>query len=435
MSIEYLVKTRAAVASHWLNRRSAIVFLNVLFFLSGFSALAYQTSWQRMLGAFAGSDLVATTIIVGAFLFGLGLGSLLGAVFADRLSLRGSLCAFAFCEIGVGAFGCLSRTVFYDLFLKHFAGVASDLWGGALIVFLALLLPTTLMGMSLPLLSRVVVNTIDRASTRIGWLYGLNTLGAASGALLTGWLLIGTFGCAVTVYAAAGLNFFIGLSAMVSSSRFSPVRPPPVAPITSGDQDQARRRLLLWSVMVFVSGFLIISLEIVWFRVLGTVMHSNTYAFSLILAIFLLGDGLGIVVGAEVARGLTDPRRAFLLLQGMTGVYALLSLAALFAVNADTELLVFGVLGPAPARFALTGPDRLSSCLPLRYVVSDHPTRGSERTRVDRATCWPCSIIQYFRQYGRGGRDGSDAAALARNGFDTAPDWVGVTGVCSVHIC
>src|SRR5262245_26561546 len=70
--------------------RPMLTLLFGLFFLSGFSALAYQTAWQRMLGAFAGSDSVATTIIVGAFLFGLGIGSLIGASFADRLALRGA---------------------------------------------------------------------------------------------------------------------------------------------------------------------------------------------------------------------------------------------------------------------------------------------------------------------------------------------------------
>src|SRR6266446_5284654 len=116
--------TLAAVPEQ--GQRSVALLLLCLFFLSGFSALAYQTAWQRMLGAFAGSDSVATTMIVGAFLFGLGIGSLIGAFLADRLSLRSALRAFALCEIGVGVFACLSRTVFYDLFLGQFASLASD---------------------------------------------------------------------------------------------------------------------------------------------------------------------------------------------------------------------------------------------------------------------------------------------------------------------
>ena len=225
MTVEFAKRASPIVASPSQRSLSLLVFLFGLFFLSGFSALAYQIAWQRMLGAFAGSDSVATTMIVGAFLFGLGIGSLIAASFADRVSLRGALCAFAFCEMGVGVFACFSRSVFYDLFLGQFAGLADKPLASSLMVILVLLPPTTLMGMSLPLLSRIVVDAIDRASARIGWLYGLNTLGAATGALLTGWVLIGTFGFAVTVYASAAVNFFIGGSALLCSRRLSSLRP------------------------------------------------------------------------------------------------------------------------------------------------------------------------------------------------------------------
>jgi spermidine synthase len=343
MSIESTRRTSTNVASASKRFHSILVFLFGLFFLSGFSALAYQTAWQRMLGAFAGSDSVATTMIVGAFLFGLGIGSLIGAFLADRLSLRSALRIFALCEIGVGVFACLSRTVFYDLFLGPLASLAGDPLSSSLIVFLALLPPTSLMGMSLPLLSRVVVDTIEAASARIGWLYGINTLGAATGALLTGWVLIGTFGFAVTVYAAAAINFLVGGSALLSSGRLSPLRPPPTDRIMVRAYIETRSRLLRWSVMVFASGFLIISLEIVWFRVLGTLMRSDAYAFSLILAIFLLGDGLGIIAGAEAAHAIAEPHRAFQLLQGVMGIYALFSLVTLFAVNAGSQMYLLGV--------------------------------------------------------------------------------------------
>jgi len=104
MSIKLENRLTRPVAAVGQRLRPMLILLFGLFFLSGFSALAYQTAWQRMLGAFAGSDSVAAAIIVGAFLFGLGIGSLIGASFADRLSLRGALCAFAFSEIGVGVF-------------------------------------------------------------------------------------------------------------------------------------------------------------------------------------------------------------------------------------------------------------------------------------------------------------------------------------------
>jgi len=119
------------------------------------------------------------------------------------------------------------------------------------------------MGISLPLLSRIVVDTIEGASTRIGWLYGLNTLGAAVGALLTGWILIGTLGFAVTVYVAAVINFLIGGTALLASGEFSSLRPGAISRISAKSGNETRHRLLLWSLMDFVSGFLIISLEIV----------------------------------------------------------------------------------------------------------------------------------------------------------------------------
>jgi spermidine synthase len=256
------------------------------------------------------------------------------------------------CEIGIGAFARFSRTVFYDLFLDQFVSLAGDPVRGPLVVFLALLLPTTLMGMSLPLLSRVVVDTIEGASARIGWLYGLNTLGAAGGALLTGWVLIGAFGIAVTVYAAAAINFLIGGAALLFSGGLSSLRPSAMPP-RAGRGTAGKSGLLQWPAMVFVSGFLIISLEIVWFRVLGTLLRSDAYAFSLILAVFLLGDGLGIIAGAKVAHALARPRRAFQLLQGVMGVYALFSFMVLYAVNAGAETALLGVEGSKYAIFLL----------------------------------------------------------------------------------
>ena len=358
-------RAAAFAAARVEDRRGVVLLLLALFFLSGFSALTYQTAWQRMLGAFAGSDSVATTMIVGAFLFGLGIGSLAGASFADRLSLRRVLRVFALCEIGVGAFACFSRTVFYDLFLGRLVGIAGDPLVSSVMVFLALLPPTLLMGMSLPLLSRVIVDRIEGASARIGWLYGLNTLGAAAGTLVTGAILIGMFGFAVTVYAAASSNFLIGGLAWLASGRLS--RSPPAASshIDHGHASTTRRRLLQWSLMVFVSGFLIISLEIVWFRVLGTLLRHDAYAFCLILGIFLVGDGLGVIAGAELAPRLVDPRRTFQLLQGLMGLYALASLAVLFALTAYAGASLFGVEGPIPYRLVFT----LAAVLPPAVLL------------------------------------------------------------------
>ena len=197
----------AAAPSSVTEERSRIpVLLYAVFFLSGLSALVYQTAWQRLLGLFGGSDAIAATLVVGAFLFGLGLGSLWAAAFADRLSARRAIQAFALCELGIATFALVSRLLFYDVLFGALIGLAGSPALVLALVFLALLAPTVLMGMSLPLLARAIVVEIETASSQIGWLYGVNTLGASVGALVAGFYVIGTLGYEVAVYLGAMLN-------------------------------------------------------------------------------------------------------------------------------------------------------------------------------------------------------------------------------------
>lgn len=107
-----------------LARRRVLSALYAVFFASGFSALLYQTTWQRMLALFAGSDVVAATLVVSAFLFGLGVGSLWAASFADRLSCQRAIQVFALCELGIGAFSAASPFVFYDFLFEHVVALA-----------------------------------------------------------------------------------------------------------------------------------------------------------------------------------------------------------------------------------------------------------------------------------------------------------------------
>ncbi|HZH28848.1 MAG TPA: fused MFS/spermidine synthase [Azospirillaceae bacterium] len=320
--------------------------IHAAFFLSGFSALIYQTVWQRLLGLFAGSETVSATLTVGAFLFGLGIGSLWGGHLADRLGRARAMQAFALCEAGIAGCALLSRPVLYDVLFRGMVGYADSPVVVYPTVFLALLPPTLLMGMSLPLLARAVVEQVETAPVRIGWLYGINTLGAAVGTLLAGQLLIGLYGIETTVHVGAALNLAVAVVALAVSLGMTGE----LAPARGTDTAQAFRaassaRVALWCGIVFASGFLIISLEIVWFRVLGTLMQSNAYAFPIILAVFLAADGLGIVAGARVVRRMRDPLRAFQLLQGMMALYALASLGAVWWISGIVDLTPFFVDG------------------------------------------------------------------------------------------
>jgi spermidine synthase len=318
---------------HWIP-----ALLYFVFFLSGLSALVYQTAWQRMLGLFGGSDAIAATLVVGAFLFGLGIGSLWAASFVDRLSSRRAIQLFALCELGIATFALTSRLLFYNVLFGELIALARSTVLVLTVVFLALLPPTVLMGMSLPLVSRAIVVRIEAASSQIGWLYGVNTLGAAVGAFLAGFYVIGTLGYEVAVYLGALLNLLVGAGALLVAAglRGEAARPP--ERVVALALRRIPSQVWFWSLLVFVSGFLIISLEIVWFRVLGLLMQTNAYAFSLVLAVFLAGDALGIVFGTVVVRGVAEPRRLFQWLQGAVALYALVSLGLLCLAHGWLDL-------------------------------------------------------------------------------------------------
>ena len=186
-----------------------------LFFLSGAAALIYQTAWHRLLGLFAGADTIAAALVVGAFLLGLGIGSLAAGLYADRLSRRGALIAFALCEVGIAAFAVVSPWLYYDVIYREFLPLSSSRGVIFAVVFLGLLWPTFLMGCSLPFLSKAVVSQIAGSAQLIGWLYGLNTLGAGIGAFVGGWFLIGTLGFDKAIYVGAALNLVVAIGGLL----------------------------------------------------------------------------------------------------------------------------------------------------------------------------------------------------------------------------
>ncbi len=178
----------------------------VVFFLSGFAALLYQITWQRLLAIFSGADVYSATMVVAAFMAGLGCGSLAGGHLADRLSRTGGLIAFSVAEAAIALFGFQSKTIFYDMLYGRFATVADNPLLTGAILFLTLLWPTALMGASLPLLSRALTGRVAAAARTIGWLYALNTLGAACGALIGVWGFFPRYGLEGTLHGAAWIN-------------------------------------------------------------------------------------------------------------------------------------------------------------------------------------------------------------------------------------
>ncbi len=345
--------------------------LAIAFFCSGFGALLCQIVWQRMLGIFAGSDTISAALVVGAFLAGLGLGSILGAKIADRLPPFAALVGFAIAEVLVAAFALVSKLFLYDILATDLAGVVDDPLVIFALCFAGLVLPTTLMGASLPLLARAIATSLETVAERIGTLYGLNTLGAGLGALLGGWLLVGNLGYVGALVLAAAMNTIAALLALtlLPGLRGHAGPPPATASGVAGRLPEPFGSLRVWCLLVFLSGYVIVALEIVWVRLLGQVGQYHAYLFPTVLGIFLLADGLGMWLAARMVRSMDDPRRAFFLTQaGGFALAAVLILALYLALPYPPFSETVAV-----DRFRLKGSGLVTSVL-LTVVVVGPPS-------------------------------------------------------------
>jgi predicted membrane-bound spermidine synthase len=192
------------------SRAVPLPFVYAVFLLSGFAALVYQVVWQRSLEAIYGVDIESVTIVVSAFLLGLGLGSWLGGRFSERPGAP-LLAWFGVVEIAIGLYGACS------LWLFHAVGAATAGQGGWLTfaaTFGLVLVPTMGMGSTLPLLVAHAVPREGNVGKTVGMLYFTNTLGSAFAACATAVLLLGKLGQARTVWLAVACNVIAGGSVL-----------------------------------------------------------------------------------------------------------------------------------------------------------------------------------------------------------------------------
>lgn len=303
-----------------------------LFLLSGTAALVYQVAWLRMLSLVFGVTVYAASAVLTSFMGGLALGSWLGGRAADRV--RSPLRAFALLELGIAA-----SALAVPFALEAVSGLYTRVHGRApdalvqltiarlLCSGLILLVSTTLMGASLPLLARYVTDAGGSAAARIGWLYAANTAGGIVGTVLAGFTLIGAIGVTATTRLAATLNIAVGLGALalsaVSRTTHRDVvrvaEPPWTMP-------PAPRVILL---VVALAGFAGLALEVVWFRLLTLFLTATTYAFTTMLSTVLLGIALGSAIAAARVGRSPDPVRALAWIQIWTGVLVILSMTVL----------------------------------------------------------------------------------------------------------
>src|SRR5438874_287368 len=334
-----------------------------LFFLSGATGLIYELLWVRVLYQSFGSTIQSVTTVVAAYMGGLGVGAWLFGRRADRAARPAAL--YGWLEIAIGIFGILSPLV---LGLAHwvYIGTAGALaLGGATSVALrfglaalVLLIPTTLMGGTRPVLTRALMGE-DRGLLKasLGRLYGLNTLGAMTGTALAGFFLIEFVGVRASLWATAALNLAIGVAAIQLGRRQDAVEvaPTPVEQNLHQPPPTLDHLHNLALVLLALTAFAALLNEIAWTRVLIMIVGGSTYAFTLILLVFLLGIGLGSMIVARRSAPRAETAATAALAQGVTGVGAA-TLFVLFGLLPSYIIYVFQLPGlTAASRLVLMG--------------------------------------------------------------------------------
>jgi spermidine synthase len=306
-------------------------------FLSGFSALVYQVLWTRELGLFFGHTIYAVSAVLTAFMGGLALGSHTGGRLIARV--RRPLAAYGWLELGIGLAGALFWLLPWAL--DPLYGVLYQSLNGRFYVFnltrfalaiAILLIPASLMGATLPALSAWRASRGNVAGS-VGSLYAANTFGATTGALAAGFLLIERLGLVETQLTAAVLNAMVGLAAIwVARGDPAPALSQAACAdaITARPLVPARRQDRLLLVVMGLSGFTALADEVVWTRGLVFYVGTTTHAFTSMLAVYLVGLGIGSFVAAQLVSRLRHPAYAFAWVQlaiGVSGWYSLFALA------------------------------------------------------------------------------------------------------------
>lgn len=295
--------------SNELNQRRYLPWLLLLFFGSGCAALIYEIVWLQLLELVIGASGVSLGVLLGTFMGGMCLGSLL---LPRLISPRHNpLLVYAFLEFAIGVIGIL---VIFGI--PYIADFYASLHGHgviarALIASACLAPPAILMGATLPVVSRFVESTPEGISW-MGFFYGGNIAGAVIGCLSAGFFLLRLFDMPTANYVAVGINFLVSMIALwlarLSESSHLSIEqdfiPGPESPFRS-----------LVYISIALSGFSALGAEVVWTRLLSLLMGGTVYSFSIILAVFLTGLGIGSGAGSLLSRTCSNPRAALGLCQ------------------------------------------------------------------------------------------------------------------------
>ena len=314
------------------------------FFLSGFAALLYETAWTRELAFLFGTSEIAMAAVLAAYMGGLALGAAAAARFAPRI--RRPILVYAVLELlialaalalpyGLAGVNWIYASVFGGAPAPPPEGAA---WATAFQLssaFLLLMIPTSCMGATLPLLARESVEQDSQIGPRIGALYAINTAGAIAGVVVAGFVLLPEVGLRMTVWVGVGLNVLVFVVAALIG-RTPGGFPPEVAHRPGG---------FSWILPVIaLSGAASFVYEVLWIRLLVHQLGGSVYAFATMLGSFLAGIALGGAIAAPIARRSEAAAVGFVVAEAAVGVLGLLTFLAADQLPELAALL--GVSGP-----------------------------------------------------------------------------------------
>jgi spermidine synthase len=293
------------------------------FFLSGVCGLLYEVAWIRMAGTVLGNTSHAVGTVVGIFMGGLALGGSWGGRQADRRDGPSLLRFYGVLELGVAA-----GALLVPLLIHASEPLLRALWGGGLFgparilgAALALFVPTTLMGATLPVLARYLAASPETAGLHAGRVYAVNTFGGVLGTLLAGFILVPRLGLQATVLLAAAFNILVGTASMLLAR--SETAAPPSIPAASPPSVPLAK---LPIAVAALSGFAALTYEICWTRALVLALGSTVHAFSIILAVYIFGLAFGSALSARLTARLRDPARGLAICLGSAPALVLLML-------------------------------------------------------------------------------------------------------------
>jgi spermidine synthase len=315
----------------------ALQLIGVCFVLSGATGLIYEVLWARMLGLVFGATTLAISAVLAAFMGGLALGSALAARLARRITKP--LLVYALIEVAVGLYA-LAMPVLFRGVDSVYAAVWQQLrpgfYGSVLsrfaLALAVLVAPTTLMGATLPVLAGALVRSSKDPGRSIARFYTLNLVGAIAGTIAAGFFLLPAFGVRTTIWIAAATNLAIGAAAFLINRQVRDARADSIAEhseeaLSRTGQEVIASDLKFWLACAFISGFVTISMQVVWSRILSMIIGSSTYAFSVVLALFLAGLSIGAyAVSSKKARRVADLRRTLVVVQLLTALCLFVSI-------------------------------------------------------------------------------------------------------------